>query len=391
MASAAPSRSERVATLIAIAIFLYFIWFGTQVNATAHLLDTSRYVLNSGLLVVAALTLTVFAFQRARRKARLGGPILMLATILLIVGATDATILAFRFDTAGPNWGLCLTHKRWVDTFVRTNEAGFWERSLEPYKRLRPDDRYIVAAVGDSFTFGQGILGSEKRFTNRLQGALQQMYGPRVEVLNFGLGSGDTRVEKKWVDESVSQVHPDVVMLFYLSNDIQAADIYRPANTVKDPQSLLIASPTFNYTYWYLLGPFAYQASGSAYFHNLLIAYMDKEKMQAHLQEIAALIESVKKTGARPVFVILPFPHMWVDVKPEVQEQIYARISEQATTSGASVLNLAPLENALPPAKFQINQIDGHPNADAHALIAQNVFEWMTAQRDLAPGLSNNR
>ena len=86
---------------------------------------------------------------------------------------------------------------------------------------------------------------------------------------------------------------------------------------------------------------------------NLLLAYLDEQRMREHLGEVDALINAIRDIGARPALVILPFPHMWTDVMKEVQEQIYTQIIGQAEASGAMVLNLAPLEAEVPPERFR--------------------------------------
>lgn len=389
----AATRVELWAAGMAAAIILYFIWFGISLSGTSELLPTYRYLVNAALLALAGTALTVFAFQRAKRRARLAGTSLFLASVALIISITDVYILTFRFDTSGPNWNLVLTHNRWVNTFVHTNEAGFWERSLKPYQGPGHDERYIIAAVGDSFTFGQGVLGAEYRFTNRLQRSLQDTFGPRVEVLNFGLSGGDTRSEAQWIRESVPQVHPDMVIVFYLANDIDARNVYSAGarGTGDPPTTLLLASPTVNYAYWYLFGPFVYESAGGVYFRNLLLAYLDEQRMRQHLSEVDALINAIRDIGARPALVILPFPHMWTDVIKEVQLQIYTQIADQAEASGAIVLNLASLEAEVPPERFQVNHIDAHPNEDVHALIAGRVHQWLSAQPQLLEDVARLR
>ena len=389
----AAARMELWAAGTAAAITLYFIRFGVSLSETSTFLPTYRYIVNDALLAIAAIALTLFAFCRARRHARWGGASLFLASTALIVAVADVYILAFRFDTSGPGWNLVLTHTRWLSTFVQTNEAGFWERPLAPYRHLSADDRYIIAAVGDSFTFGQGVLGAEYRFTNRLHRSLQDAFGSRVEVLNFGMSAGNTRQEARWIRESVAQVRPDMVIVFYLSNDIQPIEGSDAGVRMRDgmPTRLLLASPIFNYAYWYLFGPLVYGTAGSAQTRNFQLAYRDEERMRQHLNDIDALIDAIRGIGARPALVILPFPHMWAGVNQDVQEQIYARIAGHAQRQGALVLNLAPLEAELPPARFQVNHMDGHPNADAHALIASRLHRWLSVQPEIRQYSSAHR
>ena len=379
------TATDRAALGAVCAIAVYFGWFVLELRRTDQLLPAWRYGAHATLFAMWAVALTVMAFRRRTRRGMLTGVMLSAASGLLAFAVTDALIAGFRFDTAGPVWNLNLTHSRWVQTFVRTNEGGFWERSLAPYRGERSSERFVIAAVGDSFTFGQGVLGAEYRFTDRLQDLLQAKFGRRVEVLNFGLGGGDTSSETGWVRDDVASIHPDLVVVFYLSNDIEPAAVFTAPALTNLPTRWLIASPTFNYLYWYLFGPLAYQAAGTAYFKNLLLAYADDRQMDAHLRDIEALIATIHKIGARAGFVILPFPHMWSAVDENVQQDIYGRILMTAERAGAVTLNLAALEKEFPPAQFQVNHIDGHPNERVHARIAAEVYNWLLDRRALVP------
>src|SRR5206468_9682819 len=74
---------------------------------------------------------------------------------------------------------------------ISRNSLGYREREPGP----KDPNRYRIAVVGDSFTFGQGIEASE-RFSNLVEGSL----GPRDEVLNFGVRRSDIPTHPRVVD-----------------------------------------------------------------------------------------------------------------------------------------------------------------------------------------------
>lgn len=367
-----------------------------------QLLTMPRYWRNAEILGVFGVVMIVLGFMAWRRRGRLAGARLLLGLLAVMLAGADAYVLAYRFDTSGPGGALNLTNTRWMDTYLGavrpdpagralTNEAKFWERSLAPYWAMAPEDRYLIAAIGDSFTFGQGVLDRSDRFTERLQALLQQKYGSKVEVLNFGWGNGDTKTETTWIRDSVSKVHPDMVAIFYLANDIEDLGFFAspPGYPLgKTVTTMLIASPAFNLSFWRLAGPRIYAGMGNAYFHNLLMAYVNEERMQAHLTDIGTQVDAAAALGAKPVFVILPFPHLWQTVSKESQKKVYDRIGGAAASHGAVVINLSGIEGEMTPDEFQQNPIDGHPNARAHALIATRVYEGLLAQPELAAALA---
>jgi lysophospholipase L1-like esterase len=356
------------------------------------LLSIDAYWRNNWITIAFGAVWIAAAFIGWRRGSRMVGVRLLMGILALMLAAADAYVLAYRFDTSGPGGGLNLTNGRWMETYLGKvrpdphgreflNEAKFWERSLAPYYELGPEDRFLIAAVGDSFTFGQGVLNRDHRFTERLQARLQTSHGKNVEVLNFGWGNGDTKTETTWIRDAVVKVKPDVVAIFYLANDIEDLAFFTapPGYAIgKTETALLIASPAFNLAYWRLAGPWIYAGMGNAYFHNLLMSYVNEERFQKHLADINRQVETVRSIGAAPIFVILPFPHLWQGVDKAWQAKIYARIAAAAESQSALVLNLASIEDEITPEAFQVNPIDGHPNAAAHDLIAQRVYDWLS-------------
>ncbi len=99
-----------------------------------------------------------------------------------------------------------------------SNSLGFREREIP----AKSPQRYRIAVVGDSFTWGQGIE-REERFSNRLE----RMLGPRYEVLNFGI-PGDNMPEHLTRLEPALSVSPDFVLLQLYINDFETRAMARP-------------------------------------------------------------------------------------------------------------------------------------------------------------------
>jgi len=101
---------------------------------------------------------------------------------------------------------------------VSNNSLGFRDREPGP----KDPQRYRIAVIGDSFTWGQGIEAAE-RFSNLLEGSL----GPRYEVLNFGVPGHDMPQHLE-VLEQVLPLKPDFVLLQLYINDFETTQMRRP-------------------------------------------------------------------------------------------------------------------------------------------------------------------
>jgi lysophospholipase L1-like esterase len=161
----------------------------------------------------------------ARWTIRVG--LLCGVTVAALVAAEDVLRFQYRHARTSGNAG---------DFVARTsawspgpsNSLGFREREIPG----KSPERYRIAVVGDSFTWGQGIERDE-RFSNRLE----RMLGPRYEVLNFGI-PGDNMPEHLTRLEPALSVSPDFVLLQLYINDFETAAMARPRAYPLFPGSL---------------------------------------------------------------------------------------------------------------------------------------------------------
>src|SRR5262249_382095 len=157
----------------------------------------------------------------------------------------------------------------------------------------------------DSYTYGQGVLGARYRFSNLVEERLIEL-GGNVVVLNFSLGNGAPKSETEWIRQKVISVKPDVVMIFYVPNDIDPLDIAKVSYPTFSTfaTKAMVFSPTFNFIFWKLIAPPFYEEAGNAYFFNLLMAYHDTNRMNEHLTDVREMVRSVHEIGAKPILVI---------------------------------------------------------------------------------------
>lgn len=101
---------------------------------------------------------------------------------------------------------------------VRVNSLGLRGPEARPQSEAP-----IVVALGDSMTYGQGV--AEADTLPALVETVLSSRGKRVQVLNAGVRSYDTRQEIALLEELLQRVHPSVVVLFWFGNDLDPADV----------------------------------------------------------------------------------------------------------------------------------------------------------------------
>ncbi len=97
------------------------------------------------------------------------------------------------------------------------NGYGFREREISPFKV-----RNRIIAVGDSFTYGLGVLPSDA-WPARLEARLNEGHAadrqPPHEVFNFGMLGYNTCQEDRAVERFVLDLEPDLLLLGWYAND----------------------------------------------------------------------------------------------------------------------------------------------------------------------------
>lgn len=112
------------------------------------------------------------------------------------------------------------------NTAIEVNSAGFRDRE---FAREKPPGTLRIAAIGDSLTFGNGVV-LEATYPKVLERRLAEQGAARglaIEVLNLGIAGYDA-AEAAYFLEGIGLEHdPDLVVLGYCINDAGAASVNR--------------------------------------------------------------------------------------------------------------------------------------------------------------------
>jgi lysophospholipase L1-like esterase len=355
-------------TLLVTILFCWFI-FKRYETANIYYLDNPVYLFCAFLFIVGAAK-----YKESKVKS---GILLSLASLLFVLAIFEFYLITFSFETTGAGADNVITHRHWYNKYVSNNKYGFWERNLDKYENPAERKKQIViAAVGDSFTWAQGIRGKSYRFTERLESQLNSATGGgRVSVLNFGRGGADTLQELEIVEKYVRKIHPDIVLLGYLSNDIVfkcGAEDYD-----KTWEVLSTITPTVNFIYWRIIGPSTFEKVSLLYMKCIVDSYNNEEIFKKHIEHLDKIFSIVKADGGQPVFVLMPFPSMWTMFSKHTREDIYGRLKSAVAHLGVPVIDLSYMEDKYTIHEFQVNHFDPHPNARMHQEFANDIYKFL--------------
>ena len=107
---------------------------------------------------------------------------------------------------------------RWDSTWYEIDERGF----RGPVREVTgAEGEFRVACVGDSCTFGKGVLEADT-WPRQLEGLLRER-APASLVFNLGINGGNGEVYLAYLEQHIEDLRPDVVALGYNINDFPNA------------------------------------------------------------------------------------------------------------------------------------------------------------------------
>jgi lysophospholipase L1-like esterase len=309
---------------------------------------------------VAALALASFAVG----LAILEGGVRLLESIgfflppVVATGAEES--VTRRSDDPGLGWEL-------DPAAAEVNSAGFRDDELPPSE---PPGRRLVALLGDSVAFGQG-LPRDQAVADRLESEL----GDGWDVLNCGVGGYNTGQSAELYERRVRPLGPDVVVLLYVLNDaIPAERMLAIANLVALQRAEPGPAAPLGLHSLARLGDALARLRGldperiAPYVHE---THRDEETWRSVEAGLARIGAVARADGAELLLAITP---LFVDLDDYAFADVHAQVARAAAREGFAVLDLREALRGHDPALLRLERRDLiHPSPLGHRLIAQAI------------------
>jgi len=316
----------------------------------------------------------------ARTRALYAGGVLIVVSLGIGLVAMEYTArYAFR-DITTTRDNSSYFARAWYATHPTTrNRYGFREREFTTEK---PKDVYRIAVIGDSLTFGQGIVEND-RFSNLLERRLNQSPGG-YQVLNFGRSGAETIDEVDILQRHVLGISPDFVLLQWYTNDVEGHE-----SVEKRPQRLLPWKGLNSYLHkrsalFYLLNSQWQTVQGLLGLIDNHDAYMIKrfgDPDSPPSRAAASALEQffqVAKAHDIPVGVVM-FPPL-VDAQGSVDNYRLGFLIDHAMAvcrqNDVPCLDLRPVFADVSPATtLWANRLDPHPGPLANRMASEAILK----------------
>ncbi len=287
--------------------------------------------------------------------------------------AEVALRIYFRNDYGVPTHRDWMFRKVWDEQYAALNTLGHRDHAFTIKK---PENTFRILTIGDSLTWGEGIQDINAIYTEILEKKLNdRATGIRFEVLNVSEKGWNVQQYLDVLKEKGISYDPDLVILGFYLNDIEADKANRPKGFFLS-SSLHWVLSRMSYVYWYtqsaVSGLFFDKAWIDYYLSYLDVQSPDWTRFVSLWKEI---IFTCKNNRIEPIVAILPNPMMLSDAHPFLE--VYRNVEMLSKAEGALVLNLFPAIRGMNPTTLRVGATDNHPSEKAHMIYADQLFHFL--------------
>ena len=274
--------------------------------------------------------------------------------------------------------------RRWyAENPAQVNSLGFRERE---FINPPPDDLFRIAVVGDSITYGQGLL-ADARMTNLLQERLDPT-ATEIEVLNFGRPGAETIDQLEFLHSAVLPGQPDFVLLQWFVNDLEGHN-----KSGRPRRHRLMPNDTLHELFWrrsalYVVTQIAFDqairslSDSPSYAEYMAARFADpaSKDLTDYVETLSEFIGTARSAGAELGMLLYPrvpdyrdghYPHGY----------LHDHILRTCATHEITCVDLRDALFAVGDnAALAVNRLDAHPSALANRIMADAVLNAFEAQ-----------
>jgi hypothetical protein len=263
-------------------------------------------------------------------------------------------------------------------TNIKTNSFGCRDRE---YDRQKTNGTIRIVVMGDSVTFGQGVR-VEETYPRLLERSLNAKFSRNnVELINFGVqGYTVNNQVARFVAEAV-EFHPDIAIIAPISQDLNLSreDNYVDENgyLTKVPKRPLFPhelSALLRHVHSaYLFKDFLYRfliVRTSAHQKKALTAGNLSDRLDLLEEEVKRFDGCCRQNNIIPIFCLLDLEAN--DFTAAIVSRLKAKFPELVVVDCSHLFGKAGWQ------RYGIPK-DGHPNAEAHLIIARQIENALIA------------
>lgn len=321
--------------------------------------------------------------RRPRRARGIAANLALLAATLVVL-VLAAEVGLRLFGTRRGDWYAAGPERLvFLRDHVRRNAQGFRDRE---FSAAPTPSTHRILAVGDSFTFGDGIPRVEDTWPRVLERLLAAS-GIAAEVLNLGVPGTNTSFQRRLLLEKGYRLQPERIVLGFVLNDpeppganreIVPSRLFLPLIPWRSADALMTRA-SYGYAWArgkknQILERFGWKETYDDYVHSL---FRPGPEWDAFVAEAHGLVEDA--TARRVAVTVALFP-MFHDLEKEPFARETAQAAEVFREAGAEVIDLMEIYRGKPTADLCISPTNAHPDEQAHRLAAEAIARRLESE-----------
>jgi hypothetical protein len=338
-------------------------------------------------LLAASPVLLVKLRRRLKEKPKkLKWVFLGLSTWLCLCLLTAIELgFALLYDTTD-SFSMTNASRRWFEVHVTpdlkvlefSNGTGIEYRDTKEFPKpetLQQNSKHLCM-LGDSFTFGHGVVRVEDRFSNRLETLLNETTAEdaatsRSVVSNLSKPGTDLYWVESVLKHAFADGHRiDNAVYVMCLNDVEA---FHDPTMSESTNRAKFEPPTFLFreTYFFNWAWFRYQQvsqSGIRDYYDFVAGYYEGEPWQRFRPKLREVDQLCESNNCRLTVAVFPFLHSTGD---DQFATIRQQITEACRQDGIEVIDLNRAFGGHRDEVLTVNAFDAHPNELAHQLVAE--------------------
>lgn len=265
---------------------------------------------------------------------------------------------------------------------VQHNSTGFRE---DEFPLTKPAGEFRVLAIGDSFTYGSGVLAQDA-WPQVLERGLAAD-GRKVQVVNCGFATGgyEPSAYTPWLKSDGLLLGPDLVVIGFCLNDMgNGNDVpmlaYQGVTTMKTEKApawqRALCSVALIDQFWTYFANRSLESAAPDY-AKVVDAHPETwVRTQKALLDMQALL-----AGKHVPLVVAVIPMMsgW-ELKPNPYQGLHDRIDGFCKEHAIPCVDLLPEFVGRSEADIWVHPTDQHPNHIGQKLLADGVLRFLRAQ-----------
>ncbi len=239
-----------------------------------------------------------------------------------------------------------------------------------------------IAFLGDSYVYGQGVDYS-RIFSMQTGERLQRLNpGRRIEILNFGKQGADTMDELEILKKDILPYDPDIVVLGFVLNDFTYRQARRDFSQVyRDEKNRFLVFrrlEKFSRLAYFLDWTFFQLFSDMDRKHTEYLDGLYDPARNPEFDRMTAALDELLQQMARRRGVVLLFPMFVNNEEPRPFYRDARELLRRACLKNkVAFIEMLPHFAGRAASKWWASVEDHHPNADAHAVIARVLSDFL--------------